>query len=139
MKGAFVVDVAAARLGDARDALARAVAAGAFGAGYAVKRDGDGFSFLGAARGRVDVTDDGRVVYEAEVPATFDRWAASVAVAALVAAAATIGWSARFPIALTVGVAAGVGYFAVMAAQDRARIKQLVRALVDSLPVLVTR
>jgi hypothetical protein len=137
MKGAFVVDVAANGLEATRGALARAVASGAFGTGYVVRRDGDGFAFAGAASGRVDVTSDGRVAYAVELPATFERWATATVVAALVASAATIGWSARFPVALAVGVVAGVAYFVAMAAQDRARLRCRVRALVDSLPVLV--
>jgi len=137
MKGSVVVDVAASDLPAARAALARAVASGAFGPGYVVKRDGDGFTFAGAARGRVDVVSDGRLVYEADVPASFERWASATLLAAMVAAAATIGWSARFPAALAVGAVAGVAYFVAMAAQDRARLVRVLRALGESLAVLV--
>lgn len=137
MKGAYVVEVSAADLPAARRALARAVASGALGPGYVVRRDGDGFTFAGAARGRLDVTGDGRATFDVDVPATLERWATAVVVAALIAVAATIGWSARFVVALPVGVAAGVGYFAAMAAQDRARLRQRLRALVESLPLLV--
>lgn len=137
MKGAFVVEVAAADLPAARLALARAVASGALGPGYAVKRDGDGFTFAGAVRGRLDVTSDGRATFEAEAPASLERWARAIVVAALLAAAATIGWSARFPVALAVGVVAGVAYALAMAAQDRARVRHTLGALVASLPLLV--
>ncbi len=137
MKGAFVVELAARDVAAARTALARAVASGALGPGYAVKRDGDGLSFAGGARGRIDVASDGRVVWTATVPASLSRWATAVSVAALVAAAATIGWSARFPTALAVGIGVAIAYALVAAQQDRARVRRRLRALVDSLAVLV--
>jgi hypothetical protein len=135
MTGAMVVDVGAAKLEDARAALARAVASGALGGGRTVRRDGDGCVFDG---GRIDVTSDGRVTWALATGAQ-DRWRAVEAtlVATTVAVAATLGWAAAVYVALPVGAAAGVVYAILRLADDRAALGRRVRALVASLPVLV--
>jgi hypothetical protein len=135
MKGAIVADVAAAQLDEARAALARAVATGALGGARTVRRDGDGCVF---DDGRIDVTSDGRVTWSLATTRS-DRWRAVEAtlVATTVAVAATIGWTAAIYVALPVGAAAGAVFAWLRIADDRARLRRRVRALVASLPVLV--
>ena len=138
MKGAFVVEVAVGDLQTARTALARAVASGAFGPGYAVHRDGDGFTFAGADSGRVDLTSDGRATYEvATRRRDLDRLTEAVLVAVLVAVTATLGWSLPPYQALPVGAAAAIGYGITKILVDHLSVRRRIYALVSSLPVLV--
>ena len=138
MKGAFVVEVAVGDLATARAALARAVASGAFGPGYAVVRDGDGFTFAGADSGRIDLTSDGRATYEvATRRRDFDRLTEAVLVAVLVAVTATLGWSLPPYQALPVGGAAAIGYGISKILVDHLGLRRRIYALVSSLPVLL--
>ena len=138
MKGAFVVEVAVEDLQTARAALARAVASGAFGPGYEVKRDGDGFAFAGADSGRLDLTSDGRATYEvATRRRDLDRLTEAVLVAVLGAVTATLGWSLPPYQALPVGAAAAIGYGVSKILVDRLQMRRRIYALVASLPVLV--
>jgi hypothetical protein len=138
MKGAFVVEVAVGDLQTARAALARAVASGAFGAGYEVKRDSDGFTFAGADSGRLDLSSDGRVTYAvATGRRDLDRITVAVLVAVLVAVTATLGWSLPPYEALPAGIVGGIWYATATLLLDRYRIRRRTWALVASLPVLV--
>lgn len=138
MKGAFVVEVAVGDLQTARAALARAVASGAFGPGYAVTRDGDGFRFAGADAGRVDLTSDGRATYEVTTRRRdLDRLTEAALVAVLIAVTATLGWSLPPYQALPVGGAAAVGYGVTKILVDRLNVRRRIYALMTSLPVLV--
>ncbi len=138
MKGVFVVEGRVGDLPAARGALARAVASGAFGPGYTVELDGDGVRFRGAHGGRLDLTSDGRATYQvATGRRDLDRVAEAVVVALVVAALATLGWSAIVIQALIVGGATGGAYGLVRIARDRQELRRRIRSLVASLPVLV--
>lgn len=142
MRGGSVVDVG--DVAAAHAALARAVASGALGPGYRVRRDGDGFVFDGGARGdgpdrgRVAVGADGRVTWEAALGGVERRrLAEAVVLAAVVSVAGVLGWSLMFYVSLPTGGAVGLVYAVVRLAGDRARVRRRLGALVASLPVLV--
>jgi hypothetical protein len=143
MRGAIVVDVGAKDLEATRAALARAVASGALGAGYAVKRDGDGVVFESAGargidRGRVALTSDGRATWEASLGRSERlRVVEAVLLAAAVSVAATIGWSLMVHQALPLGGAVGVGYAIARIVGDRVRARRQLRNLVASLALLL--
>ncbi|MDB4971547.1 MAG: hypothetical protein JWN44_7236 [Myxococcales bacterium] len=123
MRGALIVDVGAKDLEAARAVLARAVASGALGVGREVK---------------IVLTSDGRATYELSLARLETVRAAEAAmVAAAVAAAATLGWSLPFWVALPVGAVAGVAWVALRLRGDRARVRRQIRALVASLPALL--
>ena len=133
MTGELVVgtaDVEAARV-----ALARAVACGALGGGRAVRRDGDGCVFDG---GRIDVAGDGRVTWSlATATSVLARVVEAVVTAAVTGVAATLGWSQPIYVALPLGAVAGGLYAGLRFDGERRALRQRVRALVASLPVLV--
>lgn len=143
MRGAIVVDVGAKDLEAARAALARAVASGALGAGHAVKRDGDGVVFegvdeLGANRGRISLTGDGRATWELSLGrAERRRVFEAVVVATFVSVTATLGWSLLVHRALAIGGSVGVGWAIAFVLSDRRRVRRQLRNLIASLPVLV--
>jgi hypothetical protein len=144
VKGALVVDLAAGQLELARAALARAVAAGALGPGYAVRRDQEGFLFDGGARadgldgGRVDLASDGRMTFAVSLRgAERARVAEAVALGAVLGFAAMVLWSWLWPPSLGLAAAAGLGYAASSMVRDRRRARRRLRALAASLAVLV--
>lgn len=145
MRGAVVVDVGAQDLEAARAALARAVASGALGAGYAVRRDGDGFVLDGGGargdgpdRGRIDVTADGRMAWQVALAgAERQRMAEAIVLATAVSVAGVFGWSLMFYVSLPTGGAVGLLYAVGRILGDRARVRRRLRALAASLPVLV--
>lgn len=143
MNGAIVVDVGAKDLEAARVALARAVASGAFGAGYAVRRDGDGFAFVGEGgegpdRGRLTLSPDGRCLWELALGGLErQRVAEGVIVAVFCSVVGTLGWSLAFYVSLPTGAAIGLAYAVGRLLGDRARWRRRVRALLSSLAVLV--
>jgi hypothetical protein len=144
MRGATVIDVGGAQLGRARAALARAVASGALGSGYAVRRDGDdGFVFTGARSrgpdgGSIHVAPDGRATWMLRLRgAESARATQAVAVAAMVSVVGAILFSWYFFVALPVGGGVGAVYAAVAIWGDRASARRAVGALLSSLPVLL--
>ena len=144
MRGATVIDVGGAQLGRARAALARAVASGALGSGYAVRRDGDdGFVFAGARSsgpdgGSIRVAADGRAPWELRLRgAESARATQAVAVAAMVSVVGAILFSWYFFVALPVGGAAGAVYAAIAIWGDRAYARRGVVALLSSVAVLL--
>ena len=144
MRGATVIGVGGAQLGKARAALARAVASGALGSGYAVRRDGDdGFVFAGARSsgpdsGSIRVAADGRATWELRLRgAESARATQAVAVAAMASIVGAILFSWYFFVALPVGGAAGAVYAAIAIMGDRAHARRGVAALLSSLPVLL--
>jgi hypothetical protein len=126
-----------------RAALARAVASGALGPGYAVRRDGDGLVFdgsrsRGADGGRIDVAGDGRVTWTLRMGGSERaRALESVAWAALASIAGAILFNWFFFVALPVGGAVGIVYAATAISAERAAARRRVTALLASLPVLV--
>lgn len=145
MRGAVVVDVGAKELPAARAALARAVASGALGPGYAVKRDGDGLTFDARAargdgpdRGRLELTADGRMTFDVSLAgAERQRFAEAIVIATFLSVAAVFGWSFMFYTSLPTGGVVGLVYAIARVAGDRARVRRHLRALAASLPVLV--
>jgi hypothetical protein len=138
MRGAIVVDVGAKDLEAARMALARAVASGALGTGYAVRREGDGVSFEGADGGRIMLAADGRASFEVGTRrAEIARIVEAVVAAAAVSATATLGWSLMVHQALLLGGAVGVGYAIARIVGDRRRRRRRIQSLLRSLPVLL--
>lgn len=144
MRGATVIDVGGAQLGRARAALARAVASGALGSGYTVRRDGDdGFVFTGARSsgpdgGSIHVAADGRATWELRLRgAESARATQAVAVAAMASVVGAILFSWYFFVALPVGGGVGLAYAAVAIWGDRARARRGVGALLGSLGVLM--
>lgn len=129
----------------ARAALARAVASGALGAGYAVRREGDGFVLDagrargdGPDRGRIDVAGDGQVTWSVSLAgAERRRMLEAIALAAFVSVAGVFGWSLMFYVSLPTGGAVGLVWAVARILADRARVRRQIGALVASLPVLV--
>ncbi|HZS40112.1 MAG TPA: hypothetical protein VFF06_24950 [Polyangia bacterium] len=144
LRGAVVLDVAAAQLPAARDALARAVATGALGPGYSAALDGEAVVFAGGARGdrpsggRFELFSDGRASYSLAVGWTeFARVAQAVGVAAALSVSSVIWWSWMFHRALPFGAAGGLAWAAARIALDRRRMRRDARALLRSLPLLL--
>jgi hypothetical protein len=142
MQGAVIVEVGGVGLEAARAALARAVASGALGAGYAVRRDGDAIVLDGprgdgADGGRL-VLGDGRLAFELSLAGAERRRAGEgVLLAALVSVVAVIAWSWMFYVSLPTGGAVGVAWAASQIVADRRRVRRRVVALASSLPVLL--
>jgi hypothetical protein len=138
MRTVVTVEIDAARLEAARAAWAQAVASGAFGAGYAVRRDGERVVFDGERPGHLVVRGDGRAVFEASLWRDYvGRTVEAVGIATVTSVAATLGWSLLFHVALPLGAAVGAVYGSARVVADRARVRRQQQALVASLPILL--
>jgi hypothetical protein len=143
MRGATGINVGAAGVEAARTALARAVASGALGPGYAVHRDGDGVAFAGRGGGgpdggRIAVDGDGRVTWTLQLGGSERvRVARGIGWAAAGSIAGAILFNWLFFVALPVGAALGVVYAATAMVADRRQARRRVEALLASLPVLM--
>lgn len=144
VRGALTVDLPSSALEPARRALARAVASGALGPGFAVTVDGDAVVFDGAPRsdgpaaGRVTLHSDGRATYALQLGgAERARVAQSAGLAALVSAVSTLLWSWQVYTALPVGGAVGLAWAIARLVGDRRRARRHLQALLRSLPLLV--
>jgi len=127
----------------ARAALARAVASGALGPGYAVRRSRDGVVFEGPRSrgvdgGRIELDDDGRVAWSLRMRGCERaRAAEAIAWAALASVSGAILFNWFFFVALPVGGVVGIVYAAATLLSERRAARRRVSALLASLPVLV--
>src|SRR4051812_42909067 len=146
MEGADSVELAELGPGGVeavRVALARAVASGALGPGYAVRRNRDGLVFEGprsrsADGGRIEVDSDGRVTWTLRMRgAERARTLEAIASAAVSSVAGAILFNWFFFVALPVGGAVGMVYAAAAILAEGGAARRRVAALSGSLPVLV--
>ena len=143
LRGAWVIEVTASELAEARRTLARAVEDGALGRGYTVSLEGEtvvftgGWRLGGACSGRLTLSGDGRASYELHVgPSEWARLVVAVLLACAVSLALTfvLGWNA--PTALGTGALFGVGSATAMMVRHHRRERQRVRALLRRMSAL---
>lgn len=129
----------------ARRALARAVAQGALGAGYAVQLDGNVVVFSGGAAG----PESGRLELDAAHGQICVRYQLTVGaqerarviqailLATLTSLTATLLWSWMIHLAIPFGLGVGTVTAAANLTLDRRRLRRQVEALASNLPLLV--